>query len=208
MKTNRGLVEYANKWMNLKTVYMWGSFGQLVSDKFITQKSTQYPYPKYSFYSPKKITHLKSFIGKDVYAYDCVGLIKGYLWDGGYDSSQDKSANVLYQAAKVKGNIKTMPDTPGLLVWMEGHIGVYIGNGEVIEATPILKDGVQRTKLNYRAWHAWCECPYITYEERTDLDYYIANIQQKIGLEDQTINYLKEYKYGAELIEKIAKGLR
>ena len=27
-----------------------------------------------------------------------------------------------------------MPETPELAVWRSGHIGVYVGNGEVIEA--------------------------------------------------------------------------
>ena len=27
-----------------------------------------------------------------------------------------------------------MPDIPGLAVWHDGHIGVYIGDGYVIEA--------------------------------------------------------------------------
>ena len=114
----------------------------------------------------------------------------------------------MYRAAKVKGDINTMPDREGILVWMEGHMGIYVGNGLVIEATPKWKDGVQITKLTDRKWLGWCECPYITYEKDDDLAYYIYNIQQKIGLEDKTIQYLRDYKYGEELIKKIAKGLR
>lgn len=31
--------------------------------------------------------------------------------------------------ASVSGTIDTMPDIPGLAVWHDGHIGVYIGDG-------------------------------------------------------------------------------
>lgn len=110
------------------------------------------------------------------------GLIKSYLWGGHgkpkYNAKQDKSANGMYNAAKKKGKIKTLPETPGVLVHMSGHIGVYIGNGYVIECTPnktyAKQDhkggGVCKTKLSDRKWTGWCECPYITYE--TKIEYY------------------------------------
>jgi hypothetical protein len=37
----------------------------------------------------------------------------------------DVSANGMYNSAKQKGPIKTIPDVPGLAVWHVGHI-VYI----------------------------------------------------------------------------------
>jgi cell wall-associated NlpC family hydrolase len=39
-----------------------------------------------------------------------------------------------------------MPDIPGLAVWHDGHIGVYIGGGQVIEAMGT-KYGVVKTEL-------------------------------------------------------------
>ena len=56
-----------------------------------------------------------------------------------------------------------MPDTPGLAVWKSGHIGVYIGNGEVIEAMGT-KYGVVKTQLEGRGWTHWLEVPGIEYE--------------------------------------------
>lgn len=56
-----------------------------------------------------------------------------------------------------------MPDTPGLAVWKQGHIGVYIGNGEVIEAMGT-KYGVVKTQLEGRGWTHWLEIPYINYD--------------------------------------------
>lgn len=40
----------------------------------------------------------------------------------------------MLSVCKEKGKIATMPDVPGVLVFMSGHVGVYIGGGEVIEA--------------------------------------------------------------------------
>lgn len=165
MRTNKGLVEYANNQLNRKTVYMWGSFGQLVSNNFISQKAKQYP----SWYNTARVNKFKGLINKQVYAYDCVGLIKGYLWEKkGYTPSEDKSANGMYNASKIKGNIKSMPEREGILVWMDGHIGIYVGKGLVIEATPIWKDGVQYSDIKDRKWIGWCECPYISYEEEEE----------------------------------------
>ena len=36
----------------------------------------------------------------------------------------------MFANATVKGTIDTIPEIPGLAVWHEGHIGIYIGNGE------------------------------------------------------------------------------
>lgn len=66
-----------------------------------------------------------------------------------------------YSATR-KGKIATMPDTPGLAVWKAGHIGVYIGNGEVVEAMGT-KYGVVKTQLEGRGWTHWLEIPYIDY---------------------------------------------
>ena len=68
-----------------------------------------------------------------------------------------------YRNASVKGTIGTIPETPGLAVWKSGHIGVYIGNGEVIEAMGT-HYGVVKTQLADRNWTAWLEIPYIQYD--------------------------------------------
>ena len=58
----------------------------------------------------------------------------------------DIGANQMYYNAKESGPISTMPDIPGLAVWHEGHIGVYIGGGQVVEAMGT-KYGVVKTEL-------------------------------------------------------------
>ena len=47
-------------------------------------------------------------------------------------------------------------------MWHEGHIGIYIGDGKVIEAMGT-KYGVVETELAGRGWTHWLKVPYITY---------------------------------------------
>lgn len=173
--TNKGLVEYAKKCLALgnDSIYLYGSFGQKLTTAFINQKAKQYVYniSRQSIY--KKCMNSEG----TEYAFDCVGLIKSYIWGGygkvDYNKNQDVSANGMYNKAKVKGKISTMPETIGLLVHMSGHIGIYIGNGYVIECTPAKAfakqnhggGGVCKTKLTDRKWVHWLECPFIEYKE-------------------------------------------
>ncbi|MGN0667452.1 MAG: hypothetical protein ACI4KF_13130 [Huintestinicola sp.] len=66
-----------------------------------------------------------------------------------------------------KGDIGTMPDILGVLVFMNGHVGIYIGSGEVIEARGH-EYGVVKTKLGSRPWKWWGKCPYIEYAAPAD----------------------------------------
>ncbi len=79
----------------------------------------------------------------------------------------DVGANGMFANATVKGTIDTIPEVPGLAVWVDGHIGIYIGNGEVIEAMNTLR-GVTRTQLAGREWTHWLQIPYISYVEEKE----------------------------------------
>lgn len=81
----------------------------------------------------------------------------------GTNGMPDLGANQMYYSASVSGTIDTMPDIPGLAVWHDGHIGVYIGNGEVIEAMGT-KYGVVKTELAGRGWTHWLQIEYINYD--------------------------------------------
>jgi hypothetical protein len=61
---------------------------------------------------------------------------------------------------------------PGEVVWTDGHIGIYIGDGLAVEATPSWSDCVQVTAVlnigrkpayNGRRWKKRGKLPYITY---------------------------------------------
>ena len=82
----------------------------------------------------------------------------------GTNGMPDVSADQMYNLAVEKGSISSIPEIPGLAVWHKGHIGVYIGDGEVVEAMGT-KYGVVKTKLAERNWTAWLKIPYINYKE-------------------------------------------
>lgn len=159
MKTNKGLVEYAKA--QLGKPYWYGTYGNEASKELYEKKKKQYPSQYKWAYAGEK----------GVKVQDCVGLIKGYLWSSDpqdmnpkYNSKQDKSANGMRAACKVAGNIDTLPEVQGVLVFFAGHVGVYEGNGYVIEARGHAY-GVVRTKLKSRPWKWWGYCPYIEYGE-------------------------------------------
>ncbi len=161
-KTAKGLVKYAKA--QLGNPYWYGTFGQKATKELYAQKKAQYP----SYYTA---TDYKKQYGKKV--HDCIGLIKGYLWCASPDDAYpvylangcpDINEEMMYSFAKVKGSISSMPDIAGVLVFMQGHVGVYIGDGFVIEARGH-SYGVVKTKLQKRNWTKWCLCPYISYED-------------------------------------------
>ena len=115
-------------------------------------------------------------LGYVVWSFDCVNMIKGILWGWNGDTSKnnggavytsngvpDVSANGMINLCKNVTSDFSNIDI-GEAVWMNGHIGVYIGNGEVVECTPAWQNKVQITKLSQRNWLKHGKLPYITYQ--------------------------------------------
>ena len=161
MKTGQGLKEYALA--QLGRPYWWGCFGQMADGALYAQKKKQYP----GYYTA---ADFPSQYGQKV--HDCVGLIKGYLWCDGpdgtprYNTAQDVAVGGLYSSCWKTGSISTLPDVPGVCVFMAnmGHVGVYIGGGEVVEAMGHAY-GVVKTKLAGRGWAYWGMPGWISYDD-------------------------------------------
>lgn len=163
-KNNLDMVVYAEEAFNTGWGYVWGTYGNVLTETLFNSKLEQYP---------DGVGNYESFIrgnwlgGRTT---DCVGLIKGYGWldpntleiKCSTNGMPDIGADSMYKNATVSGSMDTMPDVPGLAVWKSGHIGIYVGNGKVIEAMGT-KYGVVRTNLSERSWTAWLEIPYIKY---------------------------------------------
>ena len=163
-KNATDLVTYAVHAWESGWGYVWGTYGNVLTESLLAYKVSQYP---------DGVGNHENFIrahwlgGRTT---DCVGLIKGHSWlspetmtiDYGTHGMPDIGANQMYYTARESGPISTMPDIPGLAVWHEGHIGVYIGGGQVIEAMGT-KNGVVKTELAKRNWTHWLKIPYINY---------------------------------------------
>ena len=165
---------------NYKTLYVLGCFGAPLNTKNKDRYCRNQAYNKQA----SRTTKIRA-ASSDTFGFDCVCLIKGLLWGWNGDTSKT------YGGASYASNdvpdigadqmIKKCKDVstdftnilPGEAVWIEGHIGVYIGDGLAIECTPKWKDGVQITAVhnisaksgyNGRKWTKHGKLPYVTYE--------------------------------------------
>lgn len=118
--------------------------------------------------------------------FDCVILIKAVLWgwnenknaahgganygsNGVYDDSTEQIINRCSNVSSDFSNIEV-----GELLWMNGHVGIYIGNREVIECTAAWEGKVLYSKIgsngertrNGRQVYSWKKhgkLPYLDY---------------------------------------------
>ena len=170
-KNNLDLVKWAQMAYDNKWGYVWGSLGNVLTANELKRFEKTF-----GSHVTDKEEYIKShWLGRRT--SDCVGLIKGYGWYDetsgtikyGTNGMKDVTADGMFNAAVEKGPISTMPDIPGIAVWHQGHIGVYIGNGYVIHAANTY-DGVIKTPITSSGWTHWLKVPYINYIEETDAD--------------------------------------
>ena len=168
-KNNVDLAEWAKQAYAKKWGYVYGTYGEVLTESILTAKISQFP---------EQVGDNEEFIRRHwlgVRTADCIGLIKGYAWfncDTGqieYRSNgvRDTGSDPMLDMATEKGTIDTMPDIPGIAVWMDGHIGIYVGNGQTIHAANT-ELGVIMTPLARSGWSHWLKIPYITYLENTE----------------------------------------
>lgn len=228
MKASELVRRHIDAAKNYKTVYMWGCFGMPVTESIIREKAAQYP----SWYTAAKQAELRKQIGNGYFGFDCVNLTKGILW--GWNGNQ----NAVYGGARYAANgvpdvsadgmiAKCMDVSasgwdklaPGEGLWMPGHWGLYIGDGLAVECTPIWKNGVQITAVqnigttgyHARNWQKHGKLPWVEYDTETvdkAVEAAKETIKAKAGLADSTIKYLTDYKYGDDLLKKLAAAMK
>lgn len=169
-KNNLDLVQWAIAAHKAGWGYVWGTYGTVLSSGLLQAKIEQYP---------DNVGIHEEFIRQNWLGgrtADCIGFIKGYSWlnpdtgEIGYNINgmPDAGADQMYQAATEKGPISTMPDIPGLAVWLPGHIGIHVGGGQVIHASGTLV-GVVKTPVANSTWTHWLKIPYIEYIEEPEV---------------------------------------
>ena len=149
---------YQRRW-----VYWYGTYGQKCTQSLYASKKNQYP----SHYTASRASGYQIDINAGKWCADCVGLIKSFFWKGGnvdavpaYGSNHcpDTNANGMIKLCSETGPISTIPDIPGLVVWKDGHIGVYVGNGYTVEMKGFDYD-CQRNKVTAGPWVKWGRLP-------------------------------------------------
>ena len=141
---------------NKKTLYVYACFGSPMTQRNKERYTNNCDYNRQASRKKKILS-----VSNDTFGFDCVNLIKGVLWGWNGDLNKtyggatyasngvpDTNANGMFQSYCYDKSSDFSNVLPGEFVWMNGHIGVAIGNGLVVECTPIWKDGVQITAMN------------------------------------------------------------
>lgn len=202
--------ELASKCMDIaqnhKTLYVMGCFGAPLTEANKERYCNNHSYNKKSSRQEMILS-----ASSDTFGFDCVNLIKAILWGWNGDKSKnyggakyasngvpDIDADVMINNCK-----EVSTDFSGLevgeVVWMPGHIGVYIGDGLAVECTPTWENGVQitacncnKTGYNRRNWKKHGKLPYITYAKEAKVEITSAN---------DIIWELMNGKYGVEILD-------
>jgi hypothetical protein len=166
-----------------KTLYVMGCFGAPMTPTNRASYTQNHVYNRRS----DRTKRIRA-ASPDTYGFDCVGLIKGLLW--GWSGDQGKTyGGATYAANGVPDiNADTMisrcadisPDFSriqiGEVVWTDGHIGIYIGDGLAVESTPSWADRVQITAVlnigkkaghHGRRWKMHGRLPYVSYTAKS-----------------------------------------
>ena len=162
---------------NRNTFYIHGCFGAPMNAKNRKRYSNNDDFNR-------SRARLINELTTDTFGFDCVCLIKGILWGWNGDISKtyggaeykangvpDINANsMIKQCTDVSTNFSSI--IKGEAVWLDGHIGVYIGDGLVVECTPKWDNKVQITALENlgkksgyysRSWVKHGKLPWIDY---------------------------------------------
>lgn len=178
-------LERLNKALDNPSCYLQGGFGQRLMNPGGDWYSTSYSWNKKN----KAVIQAHTNTDPISFGFDCICLIKAVAfwgWTGDlslpyggskYDSATDITIRKLYEAYSydISEDFTADPE-PGEILFYDqefSHVGVSIGGGYVIEATPAWKCGVQRTlianRLNpdavpVRKWWAHGKTSFIEYE--------------------------------------------
>lgn len=191
---------------NYKTLYVMGCFGSPLFSANKVRYCNNHSYNK----QPARQEMINK-ASDDTFGFDCVNLIKGVLWGWNGDKTKtyggavyasngvpDVSADGMI--AKCIGLSTDFSNIEiGEVVWMSGHIGVYIGDGLAVECTPSWKNCVQITSCNCtkagyqrRNWTKHGKLPYIVYnkeekaklETGNDIIWELMNGKHKVKIDD------------------------
>lgn len=180
-------IEIATKY---KTTYMLGPWGWPCNQTMITRATTNGSNAN----TNKQWLPYAYAIEDEGFIFDCVGLIKGILWGWDGDMSRvyggagyacnglpDIDAGVMIKSCQeVSTDFSDI--VPGEVVYMPGHIGIYVGNGVVSESTPKWHWGVQLSTcsnvhkskksgtVGQRKWTSHGKLPWVAYKNNVEED--------------------------------------
>ena len=209
MKASTFIKKAKNIANDYKTLYVMGCFGapmNATNKKRYTQNNAYNKQPSRT----KMINNASS----DTFGFDCVNLLKGIFWGWNGDKKKtyggatynsngvpDVNANSMYKNYCKGHSTNFKKIEVGEFLWMEGHIGVYIGNGLAVECTPAWKNKVQITAVgnigkkkgyNTRVWSGHGKSVFLDYDvkETTEKP---QNSSSSTPNSNKTTKYYKKY---------------
>lgn len=201
--------------LNYKTLYVLGCFGAPLTAK------NKARYTRNNTFNAGR-ANLINAQTEDTFGFDCVCLIKGVLWGWNGDTKKtyggaiyssnnvpDIGADTIINKCKnVSTDFKNIEI--GELVWMSGHVGIYIGNGLAVECSPKWKNKVQITSCNCtltgynrRDWKKHGKLPYIDYVGNTTPQPQETAIYHTVKKGDTLNKIAKKYNTTLENILKL-----
>ena len=169
--SNWALWVYDSKW-----VYAMGCYGQRLQTQYATLAKSWY----YTVKNPGGFTKLTARYqaGENPRLYDCHGIVDGFRMDDDttaeieFDPSVDTSANIEMNRVTTSGILgkdygpidANMKDNAGYGYWKDGHFGVGVGDGLVVDIWST-GDPARKRDQTLGAWTYWLKCYDIDYEE-------------------------------------------
>ena len=151
------------KWIatDVKTLYVLGGFGAPIVTKPWNNVSRFYKSHPWNETKARKV-YIEADKDQDppFYAFDCCGLWYGILWGfsadptaryGGTNTGADNftwfgaSTNALKACTEYSDDFSKIQ--VGEMLWLDGHVGVYIGDGLAVECSPAWANKVQITAV-------------------------------------------------------------
>ena len=175
--------------LGCNTVYGSGAFGASIGN-FTSQRNRYYDNNLKRLGQEEANKVLKCASNPPAYAFDCCGLIKAIIW-GWHNNAKSVYGGAVYESNGLKdlgaGGGKndliyycTDVSTDfskieiGEMLWLDGHVGIYAGNGYAIECTTAWDFNVQKSTVTNikaiksgehgRRWDKHGKLPWVEYE--------------------------------------------
>lgn len=170
-KPSKWIIKYCEA--QLGRPYWRGCYGQHASPALLEYERKRFP----DSYKAKDFAD-QAKAGQKV--HDCSGLPKGAMLcttvNGDPDKSLlspvDKNPPMLWDAATVRSSdMSKFPNIPAYLVYNSNrsHVGVYVGDGVVVEARGHLY-GVVHSKITDSRWKHWSDYCHADYSDQQEDD--------------------------------------